>query len=163
DAQPGLIELDEHVLAKLGGARTCFVEDEPGDAVVIAGKLPVPPSFARLPARGEGAALEIARSEHVPDLSHAYTVSISMAPPCPPPMHSVATPCLTPSRRIALTRCSTMRLPLAPTGWPSPSAPPSTLSLSRSMRPAALSRCSTSRQKVSSCQAPRQASTCAAK
>ena len=29
-----------------------------------------------------------------------------------------------------------MRLPLAPTGWPTPIAPPSTLSRSRGMRPA---------------------------
>ena len=64
-----------------------------------------------------------------------YTVSINMAPPCPPPMHSVATPRLVPSRFMALTRCSTMRLPLQPTGWPRLIAPPSTLSLARSISP----------------------------
>ena len=46
-------------------------------------------------------------------------------------MHSVAMPRLVPSRFMALTRCSTMRLPLQPTGWPRLMAPPSTLSLSR--------------------------------
>ena len=34
-----------------------------------------------------------------------------------------------PNRFIALTRCSTMRLPLQPTGWPRLIAPPSTFSL----------------------------------
>src|SRR5262245_22125367 len=93
---------------------------------------------------------------------HCYTVSINMAPPWPPPMHSVAMPCLMPSRFIAFTRCSTMRLPLAPTGWPRPIAPPSTFSLSRGIRPAAPGSPSTSRQKVSSSQAARHPSTCAA-
>ena len=64
-----------------------------------------------------------------------YTVSISMAPPCPPPIHSVAMPRLVPSRFIALTRCRTMRLPLQPTGWPRLIAPPSTFSLARSSLP----------------------------
>src|SRR5262249_33471239 len=91
------------------------------------------------------------------------TASSNMAPPWPPPMHSVAMPWRTPRRFIALTRCSTMRLPLAPTGWPRPIAPPSTLSLSRSMRPAAALTPNTFRQNVSSSQAARQASTCAAK
>jgi hypothetical protein len=57
------------------------------------------------------------------------TASRSIAPPCPPPMHSVAMPRASPRRRIAFARCRTMRLPLVPTGWPSATAPPSTLSL----------------------------------
>src|SRR5262245_58500985 len=99
--------------------------------------------------------------DHLSCISH-HTVSINMAPPWPPPMHSVAMPCLMPSRFIAFTRWSTMRLPLAPTGWPRPIAPPSTFSLSRGTRPAAPGSPSTSRQKVSSSQAARQPSTCAA-
>src|SRR5471032_3316928 len=91
-----------------------------------------------------------------------YTVSINMAPPCPPPMHSVATPRLVPSRFIALTRCSTMRLPLQPTGWPRLMAPPSTLSLARSIGPATASRPKISRQNFSSSHAARQPSTCVA-
>src|SRR6201996_9077744 len=92
-----------------------------------------------------------------------YIVSINMAPPCPPPMHSVAIPRLVPSRFIALTRCSTMRLPLQPTGWPRLIAPPSTLSLARSISPAAPSRPRISRQNFSSFHAARQPSTCVAK
>src|ERR1700730_8001561 len=92
-----------------------------------------------------------------------YIVSINMAPPCPPPMHSVAMPRLVPSRFIALTRCSTMRLPLQPTGWPRLIAPPSTLSLAWSICPAAPSRPKISRQNFSSFQAARQPSTCVAK
>src|SRR5262249_58212608 len=110
------------------------------------------------PHKGEGSRPSLPHER----ASDHHTPSISMAPPWPPPMHSVAMPCLTPSRFIALTRCSTMRLPLAPTGWPSPMAPPSTLSLSRGLRPPARSSPSTSRQNVSSSQAARQASTCAA-
>src|ERR1700748_3708768 len=91
-----------------------------------------------------------------------YIVSINMAPPCPPPMHSVAMPRLSPKRFIALTRCSTMRLPLAPTGCPVPIAPPSILSLSRGIAPAGPSSPSTLRQTSSSCHAARQPSTCAA-
>ncbi len=70
---------------------------------------------------------------------------------------------LHPRRFIALARCSTMRLPLVPTGWPSEMAPPSTLSRSRSTVPNGRSRPSTSRQKSLSSHAARQASTCAAK
>ena len=114
-----------------------LVEHEPGDAVVVARELPVPPRRrARSPSRRADRAPGCAARERPRPcvIGCPYTVSINMAPPCPPPMHSVAMPCLTPSRFIALTRCSTMRLPLAPTGWPSPMAPPSTLSLSRAMR-----------------------------
>src|SRR5580658_6644846 len=91
-----------------------------------------------------------------------YTISINIAPPCPPPMHSVAMPRLVPNRFIALTRCSTMRLPLQPTGWPRLMAPPSTLSLAGSICPAAPSRPKISRQNLSSFQAARQPSTCVA-
>ena len=82
------------------------------------------PAGLRLRAEFEHA---VAENVHDPAI-HDHTVSISMAPPSPPPMHSVATPRLVPSRFIALTRCSTMRLPLQPTGWPRLMAPPSTLS-----------------------------------
>ena len=122
------------------GAAARLVEHEPGDAVVIARELPVAPVAlpdCADPASGPSSRLRGARTSQTLPMRRPYTVSINIAPPCPPPMHSVAMPCLTPSRFIALTRCSTMRLPLAPTGWPSPIAPPSTLSLSRSMRPAA--------------------------
>src|SRR5665213_1102565 len=88
-----------------------------------------------------------------------YIVSINMAPPCPPPMHSVAMPRLVPSRFIALTRCSTMRLPLQPTGWPRLIAPPSTFSFAGSISPATPSRPRISRQNFSSFQAARQPST----
>src|SRR5471032_270067 len=104
--------------------------------------------------------------EHVHDFAvHGvpYTVSINIAPPCPPPMHSVAMPRLVPSRFIALTRCSTMRLPLQPTGWPRLIAPPSTLSLVRSISPATPSRPRISRQNFSSFQAARQPRTWVAK
>ena len=68
-----------------------------------------------------------------------------------------------PSRFMALTRCSTMRLPLQPTGWPRLIAPPSTLSLAWSIWPAAPSSPRISRQNFSSFQAARQPSTCVAK
>ena len=57
----------------------------------------------------------VAENVHDPAI-HDHTISINMAPPCPPPIHSVAMPRLVPNRFIALTRCSTMRLPLQPTG-----------------------------------------------
>src|SRR5713226_3409487 len=82
-----------------------------------------------------------------------------MAPPCPPPIHSVAMPRLVPSRFIALTRCSTMRLPLQPTGCPRLIAPPSTFSFVWSICPAAPSSPRISRQNFSSFQAARHPST----
>src|SRR6516165_4252609 len=109
-----------------------------------------------------GSEFQHAIGEHVHDLAvHGvpYAVSISIAPPNPPPMHSVAMPRLVPSLLIALTRCSTMRLPLVPTGWPRLMAPPSTFSLARSIWPAAPSRPNTSRQNLSSFQAARHPST----
>jgi hypothetical protein len=96
------------------GAGTFAVEQQPGDAVGIAGQLEMAVGTVRLGLRTQ---FEHAVAEKVHDLRvHDHTVSISMAPPCPPPMHSVAMPRLVPSRFIALTRCSTMRLPLQPTG-----------------------------------------------
>src|SRR6185437_1921272 len=109
--------------------------------------------------------LEHAVAENIHDLrihDGPYTVSINIAPPSPPPMHSVAMPRRVPSRFIALTRCSTMRLPLQPTGWPRLIAPPSTLSFVGSISPAAASRPRTSRQNFSSFHAARQPSTCVA-
>ncbi len=114
-----VVEIAQHLLINRVGAAALLVEDQPSDSVIIAGKLPVPPGAGRdrFAAGGKWSELEIARRKRFPGLAHAaYTASISMAPPCPPPMHWVAMPCLMPSRRIALTRCSTMRLPLAPTG-----------------------------------------------
>src|SRR5688572_26284396 len=100
---------------------------------------------------GLGAEFEHAVAEKVHDPAiHDHTVSISMAPPRPPPMHSVAMPRLVPSRLIALTRCRTMRLPLQPTGWPRLMAPPSTFNLAWSIGPAAPSRPIISRQNFSS-------------
>src|SRR5207247_2350396 len=59
----------------------------------------------------------------------------------------------------ALTRCSTIRLPLQPTGWPRLIAPPSTFILVWSICPAAPSRPRISLQNFSSFQAAKQPST----
>src|SRR5207344_305491 len=111
------------------------VEQQPGDAIGIAGELEILVGPACIGLRPE---FEHAVAEKVHDLRiHDHTVSISIAPPCPPPIHSVAMPRRVPSRFMALTRCSTMRLPEVPTGWPRLMAPPSTLSLAWSICPAA--------------------------
>src|SRR3984957_20392803 len=145
------------------GACIGAIEQQPGDAIAIAGQLEVTIGRIGVRLRPE---LKHPISQNVHDLrvhDVPYTISISIAPPCPPPMHSVAMPRLVPNRFIALTRCSTMRLPLQPTGWPRLMAPPSTLSLARSMDPAAPSRPRISRQNLSSFQAARHPSTCVAK
>ncbi len=96
------------------GAGAGAVEQQPGNAVGIAGQLEIAIGTALL---GLGPEFEHAVAENVHDPeSMSHTVSINMAPPSPPPMHSVAMPRLVPKRFIALTRCSTMRLPLQPTG-----------------------------------------------
>src|SRR3984957_1513015 len=144
------------------GAGLGTIEQQPGDAIAIAGQLEIAIGRTGVGLRPE---FEHPISQNVHDLrvhDVPYTISINIAPPCPPPMHSVAMPRLVPNRFIALTRCSTMRLPLQPTGWPRLMAPPSTLSLARSMDPAAPSRPRISRQNLSSFQAARHPSTCVA-
>src|SRR6266550_2138651 len=144
------------------GAGVGAVEQQPGNAIAIARQLEIAIGSARI---GLGPEFEHAVAENVHDLAvHdvPYTVSISIAPPCPPPIHSVAMPRRVPSRFMALTRCSTMRLPLQPTGWPRLIAPPSTFILVWSMTPAAPSRPRISLQNFSSFQAARQPSTCVA-
>src|SRR5204862_3844460 len=122
------VELLHHIRRKRIGAGIGAVEQQPGDAVGIARQLEVLVGTVCRRLRPER---EDAIAERGHDLGiHGHTASISMAPPSPPPMHSVATPRLVPSRFIVLTRCSTMRLPEVPTGWPSEMAPPSTLSFS---------------------------------
>src|SRR6266705_74191 len=92
-----------------------------------------------------------------------YSASTSIAPPRPPPMQIEATPRLPFACLRTCSRCSTMRAPEAPTGWPSAMAPPSTLSFPASSSPIAASRPSSSRQYLSSFHAARQPSTWAAK
>src|SRR5262249_26842809 len=155
------VELAEHRLRQRIGACALAVDEQPADPLLILGIAPVIEAGRRT---GIGPELELMIAHDAADPAlHAHTISTSMAPPWPPPMHSVAIPRLKPSRFIALTRCSTMRLPLVPTGWPSDTAPPSTLSRARSIAPAGALRPSTSRQNFSSSHAARQASTCAAK
>ena len=52
------------------------------------------------------------------------------ASPWPPPPHSAAAPTPPPRRLSSSARCSTIRAPDMPTGWPSAIAPPLTLTLS---------------------------------
>src|SRR5712664_5024175 len=153
------IEFFDDVGRQRVGAGTGAVEQEPGDAFVIAGQLEIAKGGAGI---GFWPEFEHAVAENVHDPAFhdvPYTVSINMAPPCPPPIHSVAMPRLVPSRFIALTRCSTIRLPLQPTGWPRLMAPPSTLSFVWSICPAAPSSPKISRQNFSSFQAARHPST----
>src|ERR1700682_1003867 len=154
------IEFADHRFGERIRARSLAVDHQPADAFVVLGIAPMIEPRRRAGVRPE---LKLAILHHAANLAfHPHTISISMAPPWPPPMHSVAMPRFNPRRFMAFTRCSTMRLPLVPTGWPSATAPPSTLSRARSMAPAAPGRPSTSRQNLSSCQAARHASTCAA-
>src|ERR1700733_1421518 len=150
------------------GAGVGAIEQQPGNPVAIAGQfeITIGGHSVRLRPEFEHPICQNVHDLRVHDLGvHGvpYTISISIAPPCPPPMHSVAMPRRVPNRFIALTRCSTMRLPLQPTGWPRLIAPPSTLSLARSICPAAPSRPKISRQNLSSFQAARHPSTCVAK
>ncbi len=139
DDQPGrtlafehsndLAKLFQHIGRKRVSARAFAVEQQPRDAISITCQLEVlirPCCWCR--PEFEHMILQNVHDPAVHDRS-LYTVSINMAPPRPPPMHSVAMPRFVPSRFIALTRCSTMRLPLVPTGWPRLMAPPSTFSL----------------------------------
>jgi hypothetical protein len=119
DLAEHVIELGEHLLRERVGAGAALVEHEPENVILVPPQLPMPPgadiraaarSLALPRKRGreiEGAELQIARLENFPNaLRHGrpHTVSINMAPPCPPPMHSVAIPRFRPSRFMALTR-----------------------------------------------------------
>src|SRR4029078_2619871 len=154
------VELLDQIRRERIGAGAFAIEQQPRDAVGIARQLEI---LVRAFGVGFRPEFEHAIAEKVHDLAiHAHTISISIAPPCPPPIHSVAMPRRVPNRFMALTRCSTMRLPLQPTGWPRLIAPPSTFNLLWSSSPAAPSRPSTSLQNFSSFQAARQPSTCVA-
>src|SRR3954447_3972314 len=96
------IELGERLVVQRIGAGVLLVEQQPGDAVLVGPHSPMFPRrsvLARL-ADGERPELEVSRVENVQDRLRGYLVhgrplqiaSISMAPPCPPPMHSVAMP-----------------------------------------------------------------------
>src|SRR5262249_25116370 len=86
-------------------ARTFAVDDQPADALTVLGISPMLETGRRA---GIGAELQLAILQYAADFAfHAHTISISMAPPCPPPMHSVAMPRFLPRRFIAFTRCNT--------------------------------------------------------
>src|SRR5262249_33395401 len=71
-----LIELAEYIDGERVGARARLVEREPGDAVVVAGELPVAPGRA-LPGRrgrGERPQLEIARRKRGPNFTHQRSI-----------------------------------------------------------------------------------------
>lgn len=55
--------------------------------------------------------------------------SNAIAVASPPPIHKAAIPRFRPRALSALTNETTMRAPVAPTGWPSAHAPPLTLTL----------------------------------
>ena len=104
-----------HLRRQRIGAGAGAVEQQPGDAVAVAGQLEIAIGDRSASGFGPSSSTRSARTSMIVQ-SMRHTVSINMAPPCPPPMHSVAMPRLVPSRFMALTRCSTMRLPLQPTG-----------------------------------------------
>src|SRR5690606_38073701 len=62
--------------------------------------------------------------------SSGQASSIAIAVASPPPMHSEATPRLSPRAFSACSRVTMRRAPLAPIGWPKATAPPLTLSFS---------------------------------
>src|SRR6185369_10418049 len=70
EAREHAVELAQHIHGQGVGAGVRLVDNEPGDAVVIAGELEVAPGRARLRAAGERTELEIARREYLPGLSH---------------------------------------------------------------------------------------------
>src|SRR5882762_3289997 len=135
-----LVELGHHVGGQDVRGRAFLVERQPDDVVAVGLELTV---------------LVFARHDD-------YSVSTSIAPPRPPPMQIAALPRLPFACFSTCSRCSTMRAPEAPTGWPSAIAPPSTFSFPPSSSPIAPSRPSSSRQYLSSFHAARQPSTCAA-
>ena len=101
------VEFAQHCFGDDIGSRPGAVEPEGQRAVVIF--LSPVLRFGRF--RGVG---RVIGGDFVKNVGHA--ASSSMAPPWPPPMHSVAIPRLTPRAFRALARCRTMRLPLVPTG-----------------------------------------------
>src|SRR5512135_14694 len=110
-------ELLERLARERVGRFALLVECEPGEPVAVLLVAPVP-----------------------------HSASTSIAPPNPPPMQIAAMPRLALLRSSVLNRCSTMRAPEAPTGWPSATAPPSTFSFAMSSSPSAPGRPSASRQ-----------------
>ena len=113
------VELLDHIGGQGVGAGAFAIEQQPCDAVRILRQAKMlPRALARL-RRGMRPELDQAILEEVEDTAFhhfPHTASSSTAPPSPPPTHCVAMPRRLPSRFIALTRCSVMRLPLAPTG-----------------------------------------------
>src|SRR4029077_1310945 len=76
-----------------------------------------------------GAHLGGADDEHVL-LGHDLPTSITIASPCPPPEQIAARPRPPPRRRSSYISVPTSRAPEAPTGWPSATAPPLTVTSS---------------------------------
>ena len=122
------IELLHHVRGQRVGAGACAVEQQPGDAVGVARQLEVLDRARRSRACGPSSSTRSPRTSMI--LESMVTPSRS-AWRRPARRRCIRWRCraCVPSRFIALTRCSTMRLPLVPTGWPRLMAPPSTLSL----------------------------------
>src|SRR5208282_5551547 len=67
-------------------------------------------------------------AERAQYLSAVHTCSTTVAIPWPIPMHIVTTPSATPRRRISWVKVTTSRAPEHPSGCPSATAPPFTLS-----------------------------------
>src|SRR4029077_4663881 len=84
------------------------------------------PRGALAGAPGEGADVPRGAS------AHAWGTRTISASPCPPPPHSAAAPTPPPRRLSSRARCSTIRAPDMPTGWPSAIAPPWTFTLDSS-------------------------------
>ena len=59
-----------------------------------------------------------AERDHYPKAPGRYKRSMTMAMPWPPPMHREASPSLASLSFIAVSRVTTMRAPVHPTGWP---------------------------------------------
>ena len=105
------IEFAEDFLVEGVGGNLLTVKHQPQPVAVFVAD-PVPTAFAVDTGHWLGAEKFLYGFHR--HIHHA--TSTSMAPPCPPPMHSVAMPRLPPVRRSALTRWRTMRVPLVPTG-----------------------------------------------
>ena len=97
------VEFGQHVFRQRVGARIFFVEQEPDGAVFVGAHAPMRPR-ARLScgassiANGPSSRLRLPRMARTGlagamfSWAPAQIASISMAPPWPPPMHSVAMP-----------------------------------------------------------------------
>src|SRR5207237_1946690 len=95
------VEPLDHLGRQRVGAGISAIEQEPRDPVGVAGEAEIVIGPARIRF---GTEFEYAFAQHIHDLfGHGHTISISMAPPRPPPMHSVAMPRRVPSRFMALT------------------------------------------------------------